>query len=218
MGRELLQEKLNEIRNDILHMGTLAQGAIDLAMTALVRQDADLAEKVVMDDAVLDRLELEVESKCLSLLALQQPMARDLRFVGTALKINTELERIGDYAVNIAKVVLALHDEPLIKPLEDLPRMAEIAQEMIRENLTAYVNGDREAALNAARNDYYIDRLYEQVFKDLLGLMLDDPRNIKQAMHLLLVSRALERIGDHITNVSEWIIYMVTGERLRLNE
>jgi phosphate transport system protein len=218
MVRESFQEQLNNLRNDILLMGKLVETAIETAMAALKRQDLDLAEKVVMDDEKIDRLELDIERRCLSLLALQQPMARDLRFIGTALKINTDLERMGDYASNIAKVVLSLGEEPLIKPLVDLPRMADLAQKMVRENLAAYVNQDRDMALKAAMHDHDINILYHQVFNELLAFMTRDAANIKQATYLLFIARYLERIGDHATNLSEWIVYMITGERLELNE
>lgn len=218
MARESFQEQLDQLRDNILRMGNLVERAIDQAMTALKKRDLDLAEKVIMEDEKIDELELAIEKQCLLLLALQQPMARDLRLISTALKIDTDLERIGDYACNIAKIVLNLGDEPLIKPLVDLPRMAEIARNMIRDNLTAYVNRDRELALAAAEKDHEIDHLYNNIFRELLVLMTQDPQNIKQATYLLLAARHLERIGDHATNFSEWIIYMLTGEFIELNE
>jgi len=218
MVRESFQEQLDQLRDNILRMGNLVERAIDLAMTSLKRHDVDLAEQVVMEDEKIDELELAIEKQCLLLLALQQPMARDLRFISTALKIDTDLERMGDYACNIAKIVLTLGDEPFIKPLVDLPRMAEVAQQMVRENLTAYVNRDKELALKAAEKDHEIDSLYNCIFRELLVLMTQNPKNIRQATYLLLVARHLERIGDHATNFSEWIIYMITGELVELNE
>lgn len=219
MVRDSFQEQLKTLRNDILRMGTLVENAIDQAITSLKRNDLDMAEKVVMDDEKIDRLELEIEKKCLSLLALQQPMARDLRFIGTALKINTDLERIGDYACNIAKIVLSLGDSPFIKrPLDELPRMTELAQLMIKENLKAYVDQDHVLAMETAKNDHEIDILYGKVFRKLIELMTEDKTCVKRATYYLLIARHLERIGDHATNLSEWIVYMVTGERLELNE
>ncbi|MFA7468628.1 MAG: phosphate signaling complex protein PhoU [Desulfotomaculaceae bacterium] len=218
MVRESFNEQLNQLRNDILLMGKMVGNAIELSIEALKRQDLDLAQQVVMDDEKIDRLELAIERGCLSLLALQQPMARDLRFIGTALKINTDLERMGDYASNIAKVVLSIGNEPFIKPLIDIPLMADLAQVMVRENLTAYVNQDRDMALKAAMHDHDINNYYTKVFNELLELMTRDSRNIKQATYFLFIARYLERIGDHATNLSEWIIYMITGERLELNE
>ncbi len=218
MVRESFQEQLNQLRDNILRMGNLVERAIELAITSLKKHDVDLAEKVVMDDEKIDDLEQTIEKQCLTLLALQQPMARDLRFISTALKIDTDLERMGDYACNIAKIVLTLGNEPFIKPLVDLPRMAETAQEMVRDNLKAYVNRDKELAIKAAEKDHAIDNLYNQIFRELLVLMTNNPRNIRQATYLLLVARHLERIGDHATNFSEWIIYMITGELVELNE
>jgi len=218
MVRESFQEQLNQLRDNILRMGNLVERAIDLSITSLKKHDVDLAEKVVMDDEKIDDLEQTIEKQCLTLLALQQPMARDLRFISTALKIDTDLERMGDYACNIAKIVLTLGNEPFIKPLVDLPRMAETAQEMVRDNLKAYVNRDKELAIKAAEKDHAIDNLYNQIFRELLVLMTHNPQNIRQATYLLLVARHLERIGDHATNFSEWIIYMITGELVELNE
>lgn len=218
MARESFHEQLNKLRDDILLMGKLVGNAIELSIAALKRHDMDLAEQVVMDDEKIDRLELDIERGCLSLLALQQPMARDLRFIGTALKINTDLERMGDYACNIAKLVLSIGKEPFIKPLIDIPLMADLIQVMVRENLTAYVNQDRDIALKAAMHDHEVNNYYSKVFNELLEFMTKDSKNIKQATYLLFIARYLERIGDHATNLSEWIIYMITGERLELNE
>ncbi len=218
MVRESFQEQLSKLRNDILQMGNLVENAIDMAAVALVNQDLELAKKVLMDDDKIDQLQLTIESACLSLLALQQPMARDLRFIGTALKINSDLERMGDYARNICKVVLQIGSEPFIKPLVDLPRMAELAQQMVRENLTAFIKQDRDTAFEAALHDRDINKLYNDTFIELVGLMTGDARTIKQSMYLLFIARYLERIGDHATNLSEWIIYMITGERLELGD
>ncbi len=218
MVRESFQEQLDQLRDNILRMGNLVERAIDMAMTSLKKHDMDLAEKVVMEDEKIDELEETIEKQCLMLLALQQPMARDLRFISTALKIDTDLERMGDYACNIAKIVLTLGNEPFIKPLVDLPRMAELAQEMVRDNLKAYVNRDKELAIKAAEKDHEIDHFYNQIFRELLILMTQNPQNIRQSTYLLMVARHLERIGDHATNFSEWIIYMITGELVELNE
>lgn len=218
MARDSFHEQLNQLRNDILLMGKMVGNAIEMAIDALKRQDLALAEQVARDDEKIDRLELEIERRCLSLLALQQPMARDLRFIGTAIKINTDLERMGDYASNIAKVALSIGNEPLIKPLIDIPLMADLAQKMIRENLTAYINLDRVMALKAALLDHDINNFFAKVFNELLDLITKDANNTKQAIYLLFIARYLERIGDHATNLSEMIVYMISGERLELNE
>ncbi|MCF8010245.1 MAG: phosphate signaling complex protein PhoU [Clostridiales bacterium] len=218
MTNKSFHDNLEETRNKILKMGNLVDDAIGSAITALKSRNKDVAEKIIMDDEKIDKLELEIEQNCLSLIALQQPMARDLRFIGTAIKINTDLERMGDYAANISKIVLSIGDEPFIKPLIDLPRMAELSQEMVRKNMTAYINRDREMAIKAAALDHEIDHLYNQIFRDLLVFMTKDSRNIRQSTYLLMAARHFERIGDHATNVSEWIIYMATGERVELND
>ncbi len=218
MTRESYQEQLKKMRNDILLMGKMVGNAIEMSVDALKRQDLELAVQVAMNDENIDRLQLDIESRCLSLLALQQPMACDLRFIGTALKIITDLERMGDHASNIAKVVVSIRNEPFIKPLIDIPLMADLVQVMIRENLTAYVNQDREKALKTAMLDHDINAYFTKVFNELQELMARDPKNIKQAVYLLFIARYLERIGDHATNLSEMIVYMITGERLELKE
>jgi len=218
MARESFQEQLCQLRNDILQMGNLVENAIAMTAVAMANQDLAMAQKVVLEDDKIDQLQLAIENRCLSLLALQQPMARDLRFIGTALKINTDLERMGDYARNISKIVLRIGNEPLIKPLVDLPRMAELAQQMVRENLTAFVQQDRVLALQAARHDRIINKLYKKTFTELVELMARDTKTITQSMYLLFIARYLERIGDHATNLSEWIIYMISGERLELGD
>ncbi len=218
MARKSFQEQLNKLRNDILLMGKMVGNAIEMSVDALKRQDLELAVQVAMNDENIDRLQLDIEGRCLSLLALQQPIARDLRFIGTALKIITDLERMGDHASNIAKVAVSIGNEPFIKPLIDIPLMADLVQVMIRENLTAYVNQDREKALKTAMLDNDINAYFTKVFNELQQLMAKDPNNIKQAVYLLFIARYLERIGDHATNLSEMIVYMITGERLELKE
>jgi len=192
MARESFQEQLCQLRNDILQMGNLVENAIAMTAVAMANQDLEMAQKVVMEDDNIDQLQLAIENRCLSLLALQQPMARDLRFIGTALKINTDLERMGDYARNISKIVLRIGNEPLIKPLVDLPRMAELAQQMVRENLTAFVQQDRVLALQAARHDRIINKLYKKTFTELVELMA------RSAMAICSARRKLSRTGNTI--------------------
>ncbi|KUK11566.1 MAG: Phosphate-specific transport system accessory protein PhoU [Clostridia bacterium 41_269] len=216
--RSSFRRELELLQNSILKMGSMVADALDNAMTALKQRDMELAQRVIAEDDKIDALELEIEQKSLSLIALQQPMAGDLRFLGTALKIITDLERIGDNALSLAKVTINLGNQPFIKPLIDLPRMAEICQKMIRDNLQAFVNRDHELAVKTAELDHEIDHLYNQIFRELLVLMGEDPRNIRQSTYLLLAARHLERIGDHATNISEWIVYMVTGNRVDLNK
>lgn len=217
MSRETFHEQLEELQKELLRMGTLVDEAIHRAVRSLAEKDSDLAKEVIDSDDQVDDLELEIEKMCLALFALQQPMATDLRLIGTALKFVTDLERMGDHAVDIAKITLRLEGQPLIKPLVDIPRMAELAQTMVREALAAYVNRGADLAYAMISRDDEVDHLYGQVFRELLTYMIEDPRTIQQATYLIFVAMYLERIADHATNLGEWTIYMVTGERKELN-
>lgn len=217
MTRATFQSELDSLRKEILRMGTLVEEAIYKAVRSLAQKDSQLAQRVIDDDDQVDALEHEIERKCLSLLALQQPIASDLRLIGTALKLITDLERMADHASDIARTTIRLEGQPLIKPLVDIPRMAEIVQRMVRAALTAYVDVDEAAAHKMIEADDEIDHLYSQIFRELLVIMMEDPRTITQATHLLFVASHLERIADHATNLGEWVIYMVTGERHELN-
>lgn len=216
--RATFHGQLDELESDILKMGTMVEEAIGRAVRSLVERDTAAAEAVIQGDDLIDQLEMEIEKRCLTLLALQQPMASDLRLIGTALKIVTDLERMADHAVNIAKVTIELDGQPLIKPLIDIPRMAEKAEEMTRQALTAFVRRDVELARRMIEGDDLVDHLYNQIFRELLLIMIEDPSTIQQATSLLFVAQYLERIADHATNLGEWIIYMVTGEREDLND
>ncbi|MEW6524225.1 MAG: phosphate signaling complex protein PhoU [Bacillota bacterium] len=217
MSRSAFHVELQELQNAILKMGALVENAIAGAVQALVKQDNRAAQAVINGDDGIDQMQLEIEGRSLRLLALQQPLAKDLRFIGTALKIVTDLERIGDHAVDIARIALRLAGEAYIKPLIDIPRMAELARGMLRDSLTAYVHEDLELAQGLADADHTVDSLYHQVFRELLVFMMEDPRTIRQATHLLFVAQHLERVADHATNLGEWLIYMVTGQRKDLN-
>lgn len=210
--------ELENLQQDVLKMGTLVEGAIVDAVRSLAQKDAELARKVLREDDLVDDLEMGIERRCLTLFALQQPMARDLRIIGTALKIITDLERMGDHACDIAKVTLRLENQPLIKPLIDIPRMAEIGRAMIQKALRAYMEEDGGLAMEMIQMDDQMDHLYKQIFRELLVLMMENPNTIEQATQLLMVGQYLERIGDHATNLGEWILYMISGERKRLNK
>jgi phosphate transport system protein len=199
-------------------MGLMVEEAIRDAVESLKSRDEELARQVIEGDDKIDELETQIEQKCLRLLALQQPMAVDLRMIGTALKIITDLERMADHAVDIAKVTIRIGNEPLIKPLIDIPRMAEITQRMVRECLDSFIRRDTTLAHKMADWDEEVDHLYAQVFRELLLFMIGDPKTIKQATHLLFVGQHLERSADHATNVGEWVVYMVTGEKKDLNK
>lgn len=216
--RGAFSSELEQLKEDLLQMGALAELAIRKAVKALLDRDPELARGVVEADRVINSLELGIEKRCLDLLALQQPMAKDLRTIGTVLKIISDVERIADHARDIAKIVIRLGNEPLLKPLVDIVAMAEIAREMVRESLNAFVAGDVDGAHAMVRRDDELDRLYATIFRELTGLDLSDPGRLNQALHLLLVGQHLERIGDHATNIGEWVVYMITGERQELND
>lgn len=217
MAREAFHDQLEELQKELLHMGTVVEEAIERSVRSLAEQDTALAQAVIDGDDQADELELDIEHRCLALFALQQPMAADLRSIGTALKIVTDLERMADHATDIAKVTLRLAGQPLIKPLIDIPRMADIARVMVREALSAYVNRDTDLAYSMIARDDEVDHLYSQLFRELFTYMLEDPRTVQQATYLIFVGSYLERIADHATNLGEWVIYMVTGERKELN-
>lgn len=217
MTRNAFHAELDALRQDMARMGTLVEEAIAQAMRSLLDRDLQLARKVVAGDDTIDAMELDIEQRILSLIALQQPMASDLRVLGAALKIITDLERLADHAQAIAKVTIRLDGQPFIKPLIDIPRMADIAREMVRDALTAYIRRDEALARQMIGRDDELDSLYKRVFNDLLGYMTRDPGTVEQATQLLFVASGLERIGDHATNIGEWTIYMVTGERPELN-
>ncbi|MDI3328659.1 MAG: phosphate signaling complex protein PhoU [Alicyclobacillaceae bacterium] len=215
--RSGFHEELERLEQDLLAMGALVSRAIQDSVTALKNLDTALAEQVVERDDRLDEIQVDIENRCLRLIALQQPMARDLRTIGTALKIVTDLERMGDHAVEIARTALKLSGETLIKPLLDIPRLSEIVQDMLSIGLRAFVEGDAQLAETLAERDDEVDHLYSQIFRELLVIMIENPKTIRQGTQLLFVAQSLERIADHITNIGEWTIYMVTGERRDLN-
>lgn len=211
--RKSFHESIRELKNDMLKMGSMVEDAIHKSIQALKERDLDLAEQVMKDDDQIDDFEIALEEKCTKLIALQQPVAKDLRTIIVISKLVTDLERIGDHASNIAKMVLEIGDEPLIKPLIDIPRMTEIVTRRLRQSLDSFVNLDIELAKKVAQEDEEIDILDEQILRELITFMLEDPKTIRQATSLMFISRFLERIGDHSTNICERVIYMVSGER-----
>lgn len=218
MTRNSYVAALEELNNDVLMMGNLVEKAISSAVKSLEERDIKLAEKVLKDDDLVDNFQLEIENKCLTMLALQQPMAGDLRTIATALKIVTDLERIADHAVNIAEITMKLQDEPLVKPLVDIPKMAVLAREMLRDSITAYTDRDLDLAESLIVREKEVDALNELVYQDLMQLMTQNPEKISQGINLLLVALYLERVADHVTNLGEWTIYLATGQRKDLND
>ena len=215
--RQRFINQLRELNIKLLKMGSMVENIIEVSVQSLVNKDLDMARKVYELDDKIDELELEIEKDCMQLLALQQPMAKDLRTIGTILKIITDLERMGDHAVNIAKITIKIGDAPLIKPLIDIPRMAKLAENMVSKSLDAFMKEDVELAKEVALEDEAVDEIYEDIYMELIEMMIEKPEIIQQATYLLFIGRYLERIADHATNVGERIIYMVTGERVEIN-
>ena len=212
MERHVDQE-LKGLKEDILKMGALAEEAIYKSVEALKNRDKELAERVIADDSNIDKLELAVDEKCIDLIARYQPVAGDLRFIATGMKINAELERIADIAVDIAQRTLALVDKPLLKPLVDIPRLTAIAQNMVKMAIDAFVNGDIELAKKVLMSDPQADELRNVIQEELIeDYMLKDCGSAPRAVQLLLIARFLERICDHTTNIAEDVIYMVQAE------
>jgi len=209
------EQQLRQLKDKLLLMSHNAEQMISDAIRALVERRPVLAEDVIARDDGVDQLEVAIDNLCYEVLALEQPVARDLRFIATALKIVKDLERIGDIAVNIAERGLELIQEPELKRLVDLPIMAEAAQKILKESLDAFVNSDAELAEKVIVNDNVVDDLYEQIFRELLTYMLEDPRSISRAIKLIFIAKALERVGDHSANIAEMVVFLVKGQDIR---
>lgn len=210
-------QQLDALQEDLQAMGNRVVEAVQKGVRSLTERDLALAEAVVEGDKEINRLHLHIEQSCINLLALQQPLARDLRLISTAWKMVTDLERIGDHAVDIAKASLRLGEAPLAKPLVDLPKMAELAIGMVRDALDAFAAQDPHQAEAMVAADHQVDSLHARIIADLSVLMQEYPETIHSASQLMFVSGALERIGDHATNLGEWVIYLATGEYRELN-
>lgn len=217
-ARSSFDSHLHELHQDILRMGSIVERQIHECIEALVNQDEELANKIISSDDLVDNMQKEVEDKCIKLIATQHPLAHDLRVIFTTIKVVTDLERMADYAVDIAKITKRLKGEKYIKQLIDIPRMGELVEEMIKLSLDAYIEGNVDKAYDTCKIDDQIDGIYRQIFSELLVLMMADSSTIKQATQFLFICKYLERFGDHITNICEWTIYLVTGEQKDLNE
>ncbi|MGH7790500.1 MAG: phosphate signaling complex protein PhoU [Candidatus Binatia bacterium] len=209
------EEELQELRHMLLEMGGFVEKQIADAMRALVDRDDDSARLVIERDKTVNRMDVQIDDICLRLLALHQPAARDLRLITTSLKITTDLERAGDMAENICERVIELSREPQLKPLIDLPRMGAIAQGMLRQALDAFVREDADMALAVCHQDDAVDQLTDQVLRELLTFMMEDPHTISRALRLIFISKYLERLADHATNIAEMVIFMVKGKSIR---
>jgi phosphate transport system protein len=216
--RQAFEEGLAALNQEILRMGVMVEEALRRAVESLVNKDGELARAVVAGDAAVNQVEQEIEDRCIVLIAREQPVATDLRKLITSLKIVTQLERMGDHALHVAKGTLRLLPETYMKPLIDIPRMAEIGIGMIRDVLTAFLDNDAERAREVAQRDQQVDELHNQVMREVFTYMMENSKYISQSISLLFISRFLERVGDHVTNICEWVVYGATGERVELNQ
>jgi phosphate transport system protein len=207
--------ELNTLNEKLLHMARLAEESVALAVLSLKERKEAFAQDVFKRETDLHLLEIDIDELCMRLLALRQPVASDLRFITSAMKIASELERVGDLAVNIAEVSLELLKLTLLKPLIDIPRMASLAQGMVRDSLNAFVNRDEKLARAVCERDDVVDSLNDQIFRELLTYMMNDPTTIDRAVGLILIGRHLERIADHATNIGEDVIYLVLGKTIK---
>jgi phosphate transport system protein len=207
--------ELSALNEKLLHMARLAEESVALAVKSLKERNEAFAQDVFKREITIHLLEIEIDELCMKLLALRQPVASDLRFITSAMKITSELERVGDLAVNIAEVSVELLKQPALKPLIDIPRMASLAQGMVRDSLNAFVNRDEKLARAVCERDDEVDSLNDQVFRELLTYMMNDPATIDRSVGLILIGRHLERIADHATNIGEDVIYLVLGKTIK---
>ncbi len=211
----IFDEELMRLKEKVLIMGSMVENAIKDSVRALVDRDNELAKTVIDNDHQINTLDSEIDEECIKLIALMQPMASDLRFITTAMKITTDLERMGDMAANIAERALELSEEPMLKPYIDIPKMREIAQGMTRDVLDAFVKGDKKLAMDVIMRDDEVDDLRNAILKELVFFMVQDPATVTRAMKIIFVAQYLERIADHATNIAEMVIYLVAGKLIR---
>ncbi len=214
MQRHIDQE-LEDLRRHLLRMGSLVEDQIRRSIQALIDRDNEMASQVIERDKQVNSLDVEIDETCVRLLALHQPAARDLRFVTTAMKISTELERMSDLAENICERAIELNQEPQLKPYIDIPRMADWTMRMVKESLDAFVRSDAALARKVCADDDFVDDLTHQLFRELLSFMIENPGTISRAIRLTFIGKYIERIADHATNVAELVIYMVEGKIVR---
>jgi phosphate transport system protein len=217
MTRTAFEQQLAEVQEDMLVMAGMVETAIERGIEALKTRNVDLARQIIEDDGAIDRKRYETEDRCLELIATQQPLASDLRTIVSVLHITVDLERMGDHAEGIAKIALMLADEPPLKPYIDIPRMADLATKMLMDSLEAFKHRDTELATAICNRDDEVDALYEQVYRELLMFMINDPKTIQRATWLIWVAHNLERIADRVTNICERVVYLVEGRITELN-
>jgi len=212
MATSVLSLQLRALEDELLIMGNMVEKAIAKSLDALKRRDLAASRQVILEDDYVDQKRFDIEERCINVMATQSPVARDLRILVTILHSSVELERMADYAEGIGKISLMMGDEPPLKPLIDIPRMAEMASGMLRHSLDAFVNRDLIAAQQVCKDDDNVDEVYDQVYRELLSFMAEDPKTIKRATYLLWVTHDLERIADRATNIAERVIYLITGK------
>jgi phosphate transport system protein len=211
----IFDDELQHLKGKLLKMGSLVEDAIKTSIQALLDRDNALAQRIIEKDHLINTLDVEIDEESIRLIALRQPKAGDLRFITTAMKITTDIERMGDLAVDIAERTIELNDEPILKPYIDIPRMAEIARGMVKDSLDALVRGDTKLAMDVIKRDDEVDQLNLQVFHELLLFMIQDPHTVSRATRITYISKYLERIADHATNIAEMVIYFVEGKIIR---
>jgi phosphate transport system protein len=217
MPRETFDEQINELQEDLLAVGDLVDGAIERSIQSLANRDLELAQQIIDEDALINQAQSDLEERCLVLIATQQPLASDLRIIVTVANIAVELERMGDYAKGIAKITLMIGDQPPLKPLIDIPRMAEKGRQLLHQQLDAFIRRDPDVARRLGDGDDEVDALYDQIYRELLFFMMQDPKTITRATYLLWVAHNLERIADRTTNIGERVVFLVTGRVEELN-
>ncbi|HOJ09988.1 MAG TPA: phosphate signaling complex protein PhoU [Clostridiales bacterium] len=214
--RRSFEMELKELHMELIKMGSLVEESIENTILALKKQDVILAKKIFMNDDVIDDVEQKIERKCLHLIATQQPLAKDLRSIGAALKIITDMERIADHSADIAEITIRMAGEKYIKPLIDIPLMAELARNMVKRALDAYVRQDMELARQVCSDDDDVDNLFSRIKLELINIVKNDPDSVDQVINFLLIAKYLERMADHATNIGEWVVFNVTGEHEHL--
>lgn len=216
MTRNSFEHELEALHMEMIRMGGLVEESIDKTIYALKKQDVELAKKIFDDDDIIDDLEKKIEKRCLNLIARQQPLAKDLRTISAALKIITDMERIGDHSADIAEITIRMAHQKYIKPLIDIPKMAALAKDMVNKSIDAYVRQDTELAEKVCKSDSEVDALFNKIILELVNIIKDDSKSAEQAIDLMFIAKYLERMADHATNIGEWVVYNVTGEHEHL--
>lgn len=215
--RYAFDESLENLHLDLVRMASAVEKSIDDAILALKEKDEELAKKVIQHDDVIDDIEMEIEAKCIKLIATQQPIAKDLRLITSILKMLTDLERIADHSSDICELMLEIKEDAYIKPLIDIPKAADVARQMVKEAIDAYVRRDIELASKVCEKDTIVDELFDIIVNDLKEFMIKDSKNIDQAITFIQIAKYIERMSDHATNLAEWVIYIITGDHKTLN-